>query len=137
MKSFSRKTAARAWLAAAFALMAPVFSPISADAIEPPVPALPAVEPIPVKAIIVANFEPGEDIAKQGLVDPNRAPVLRTASNPSTPPLGTAATSSVGDEGPGQLVTYEANYRVGAPAVHEVLSRWATYRDAIPTAPVP
>jgi len=75
--------------------------------------------------------------AKQGLVDPRRVLVLRTASNPSTPPPGVSLTDSVGDEGPGQLVAYEANYRVGAPVVHELLNRWTTYRDAIPTAPTP
>jgi purine nucleoside permease len=46
-------------------------------------------------------------------------------------------TASVGDEGPGQLVAYEANYRVGAPVVHELLEHWRTYRDVIPTAEVP
>lgn len=32
------------------------------DAAEPPVPSLPTVTPIPVKVIVVANFEPGEDV---------------------------------------------------------------------------
>jgi purine nucleoside permease len=71
--------------------------------------------------------------ARQGLVDPSRVLVLRTASNPSTPPPGTPVLASVGDEGPGQLVAYEANYRVGAPVVHELLRGWSTYRDAIPS----
>jgi purine nucleoside permease len=70
--------------------------------------------------------------AKQGLVDPDRVMVLRTASNPSMPPPGVAATDSVGDEGPGQLVAYEANYRVGVPVVHELLEHWSRYRDAVP-----
>ena len=30
-------------------------------AAEPPVPPLPALKPIPVKAVVIANFEPGED----------------------------------------------------------------------------
>jgi purine nucleoside permease len=75
--------------------------------------------------------------ARQGLVDPGRVLVLRTASNPSTPPPGVSLTASVGDEGPGQLVAFEANYRVGAPVVHELLEHWRTYRDVIPTAEVP
>jgi len=70
--------------------------------------------------------------SKQGLVDMNRVLVLRTASNPSTPPPGVSALASVGDEGPGQLVAYESNYRVGAPVVHELLKNWNRYKDAIP-----
>jgi purine nucleoside permease len=70
--------------------------------------------------------------SKQGLVDMNRVLVLRTASNPSTPPPGVSALASVGDEGPGQLVAYESNYRVGAPVVHELLKNWDRYKDAIP-----
>jgi len=66
--------------------------------------------------------------SKQGLVDMNRVLVLRTASNPSTPPPGKTALDSVGDEGPGQLVAYESNYRVGAPVVHELLNNWDRYR---------
>ena len=75
--------------------------------------------------------------AKQGLVDPNRVLVLRTASNPSMPPPGTSPIASVGDEGPGQRVAYEANYRVGAPVVHELLRNWARYRNEIPEAGTP
>jgi purine nucleoside permease len=75
--------------------------------------------------------------AKQGLVDPDRVLVLRSASNPSTSPPGPTVTASVGDERPGQVVAFEANYRVGAPVVHELLSHWATYRDAIPMATIP
>ena len=70
--------------------------------------------------------------AKQGLVDPARMMVLRTASNPSMPPPGVSAVESVGDEGPGQVAAYEANYRVGAPIVHELLTHWEQYRDTIP-----
>jgi purine nucleoside permease len=44
------------------------------------------------------------------------------------------ALESVGDEGPGQLVAYEANYRVGAPVVHELLKNWDRYKDTIPGA---
>lgn len=75
--------------------------------------------------------------AEQGLVDPARILVLRTASNPSMPPPGMSADQSVGDEGPGQRVAYEANYRVGVPVVHELLRNWDRYRDTIPGAKVP
>ena len=37
-------------------------APLAGQAAEPPVPALPAIQPIPVKVIVVANFEPGEDM---------------------------------------------------------------------------
>jgi purine nucleoside permease len=70
--------------------------------------------------------------AKQGLVDMNRVLVLRTASNPSTPPPGVDAVASVSDEGAGQLAAYEANYRVGVPVVHELLRNWDRYRDVVP-----
>jgi purine nucleoside permease len=74
-------------------------------------------------------------MAKAGLVDRDRVLVLRTASNFTRPPPGVAATESVGDEGPGQLGAYEANYVVGAPVVHDLLANWSKYKDAIPTAP--
>ncbi|MDX3899760.1 MAG: purine nucleoside permease [Sphingobium sp.] len=69
---------------------------------------------------------------KQGLVDLNRVLVLRTGSNPSMPPPGVDAVHSVANEGAGQFVAFEANYRVGAPVVHELLSHWDKYRDEIP-----
>jgi purine nucleoside permease len=72
--------------------------------------------------------------AKQGLIDPARIMVLRTASNPSMPPPGVSAIASVGDEGPGQSVAYEANYRVGAPVLHELLAHWDRYAETIPGA---
>ena len=75
--------------------------------------------------------------AKAGLVDQARILVLRTASNPSMPPPGVSAASSVGDEGPGQIAAYEANYRVGAPVLHELLAHWDVYRDKLPGATVP
>ncbi|PZU10397.1 MAG: purine nucleoside permease [Sphingomonas sp.] len=73
--------------------------------------------------------------AKAGLVDLDRVMVLRTASNQTMPPPGHSAVESVGDEGPGQRVAYEANYRVGAPVVHEIVDHWDLYRDHIPSAP--
>ncbi|MCJ2183956.1 purine nucleoside permease [Novosphingobium sp. 1949] len=75
--------------------------------------------------------------AKEGRVDLSRMMVLRTASNPSMPPPGVSAADTVGDEGPGQDVAYEANYRVGVPVVHELLRNWDRYKDHVPgdTAP--
>ncbi|MDQ1228658.1 hypothetical protein [Sphingomonas sp. SORGH_AS_0879] len=75
--------------------------------------------------------------AKLKLVDPGRVMVLRTGSNPSMPPPGTSATASVGDEGPGQMVAYEANYRVGVPVVHELLDHWDLYADTVPSVDTP
>jgi purine nucleoside permease len=74
-------------------------------------------------------------LAKAGLVDLNRVMVLRTASNTSEPPPGIPPASTIGDEGPGQITAYEANYRVGAPVVHELLRNWSKYQNKIPTAP--
>lgn len=62
-----------------------------------------------------------QSFAKLGFVDLKRVMVLRTASNPSGPPPGTDPISTIGDEAPGQVAAYEANYRVGAPVVHEIL----------------
>jgi purine nucleoside permease len=72
--------------------------------------------------------------AKQGLVDPARVLVLRTGSNPSMPPPGRSAVESVADEGAGQIAAFEANYRVGVPVVHELLSHWDAYQDHVPGA---
>jgi purine nucleoside permease len=35
--------------------------PVVVQAAEPPVPVVPAIKPIPVKVIVIANFEPGAD----------------------------------------------------------------------------
>lgn len=67
-------------------------------------------------------------------VDVNRVMVLRTASNPSGPPPGRDALATIGDEAPGQVAAYEANYRVGVPVVKEILANWAQYRNSIPGA---
>lgn len=69
---------------------------------------------------------------QMGLVDPQRVLVLRTASNPSMPPPGVDPLATVGDEAPGQLAAYEANYRIGAPVIHEILGHWDRYVDQIP-----
>ncbi len=70
--------------------------------------------------------------AKLGFVDLHRVLVLRTASNPSGPPPGAEALSTIGDEAPGQVAAYESNYRVGAPVVHELLGHWSRYETAVP-----
>jgi len=75
--------------------------------------------------------------AKLGLLDPARVMVLRTGSNPSMPPPGVSAVASVANEGAGQKVAFEANYRVGAPVVHELLAHWPKYADSVPEAPAP
>ena len=72
-------------------------------------------------------------LSKDGLVDLNRVMMLRTASNQTEPPPGVTATESVGDEGPGQVAAFEANYRVGAPVVHEILEHWPQYENQIPS----
>lgn len=73
-----------------------------------------------------------ERYARMGLVDPQRVLVLRTASNPSMPPPGVDPLATIGDETPGQVAAYEANYRVGAPVVHEILAHWPRYRTQPP-----
>jgi len=73
-----------------------------------------------------------QTFAKLGMVDRNRVMVLRTASNPSGPPPGVDPLSSIGDEAPGQVAAYEANYRVGAPVVHEIIAHWNEYENRVP-----
>jgi purine nucleoside permease len=73
--------------------------------------------------------------AKLGMVDGDRVLVLRTASNPSGPPPGKGALDTIGDEAPGQVAAYEANYRVGTVVVHELMDHWARYESTIPKAP--
>lgn len=76
-----------------------------------------------------------KEMAAMKRVDLQRMLVLRTASNPSMPPPGVALADSVGDEAPGQIVAYEANYRAGVPVVHEILQHWSQYKDRIPGSP--
>jgi purine nucleoside permease len=78
-----------------------------------------------------------QSFGKLGFVDPKRVMVLRTASNPSGPPPGTDSLATIGDEAPGQVAAYEANYRVGAPVVHEILAHWGQYAATIPQAGPP
>jgi purine nucleoside permease len=75
--------------------------------------------------------------AKQGLVDPTPVLVLRTGSNPSMPPPGVSAVESVANEGAGQIAAFEANYRVGAPVIRELLAHWEQYRDTVPGSSAP
>ena len=72
--------------------------------------------------------------ARQKMVAANRVMVLRTASNPSGPPPGVDALATIGDEAPGQVAAYEANYRVGVPVVHEILTHWSRYENSVPGA---
>jgi purine nucleoside permease len=68
------------------------------------------------------------------LVDPQRVLVLRTASNPSMPPPGMDPLATIGDETPGQVAAYEANYRVGVPVIHQILQHWDQYEHVLPGA---
>jgi purine nucleoside permease len=76
-----------------------------------------------------------ERYGKLGMLDPQRVLVLRTASNPSMPPPGQDPLATIGDETPGQVAAYEANYRVGVPVVHAILAGWSRYRDTPPATP--
>ena len=58
--------------------------------------------------------------------------VLRTASNASGPPPGIDALATIGDEASGQVAAFEANYRVGAPVIHELLRNFSRYRHTVP-----
>jgi len=73
--------------------------------------------------------------ADQGLVDPRRILVLRTACNFSQPPPGVPVTASIGDEAPGQIAAFDANERVGAPVIDEILTHWERYANEIPSTP--
>ncbi len=68
------------------------------------------------------------------LLDPQRVLVLRTASNPSMPPPGMDPLATIGDETPGQVAAYEANYRVGVPVIHEILRHWDRFESVLPGA---
>lgn len=73
-----------------------------------------------------------QTFSRLGMVDRDRVMVLRTASNPSGPPPGVDPLATIGDEAPGQLAAYEANYRVGAPVIHEILKNWTRYATSVP-----
>jgi purine nucleoside permease len=70
--------------------------------------------------------------AKQGLVDPSRVMVLRTASNFSEPPPGVSPLASMGDEEPGQMTAFDNNERAGIPVINELLAHWDRYENAVP-----
>jgi purine nucleoside permease len=70
--------------------------------------------------------------AKQGLVDPERVMVLRTASNFSEPPPGISPLASMGDEEPGQMTAFDNNERAGIPVINEILAHWDRYENAVP-----
>jgi purine nucleoside permease len=76
-----------------------------------------------------------QTMSKLGFVDLQRVLVLRTASNPSSPPPGVEPLATIGDEEPGQVAAYEANYRVGVPVIHEILANWPKYELSIPASP--
>ena len=78
------------------------------------------------------NQEIMRALAPLGFVDAQRVMVLRSASNFSEPPPGTAATATIGDEGPGQVIAFDNNQRAGSPVLRELLSHWDRYEDGIP-----
>ena len=73
-----------------------------------------------------------DSFTQLGLVDLKRVMVLRTASNASGPPPGIDALATIGDEASGQVAAFEANYRVGAPVIHELLRNFSRYRHTVP-----
>lgn len=74
-------------------------------------------------------------LSRWGYVDSDRIMVLRSGSNPSMPPPGVSLAQSMGDEGPGQMIAFDNNERVGAPVVKALLTDWDLYRDHVPFVP--
>ncbi len=71
-----------------------------------------------------------------GKVDKNRALVLRTASNYTMPPPGVTAAANMQKENAGYSGldgSVESAYRVGSAVVTEIVNKWSTYRDHLPT----
>jgi len=81
------------------------------------------------------------NLARAGRVDLNRVLVLRTVSNFDQQPRGMSAADSLAMQRVGAYAAYlpslEAAYRVGHTVVNELLTNWAKYEYAIPSAPAP
>jgi purine nucleoside permease len=76
-------------------------------------------------------------LSPTGKVNKDRVLVLRTASNYSMPPPGVTAADNMKKENEGYSglgASVEAAYRVGSTVVMELLKKWPTYRDKIPSA---
>jgi purine nucleoside permease len=77
-------------------------------------------------------------LAAAGRVDRRRVLILRTASNFDQQRDGITAPESLAETKVGSYVAFEAAldaaHRVAAIVVHELVRRWSTYRDAMPTS---
>ncbi|MFK7829493.1 MAG: nucleoside hydrolase [Congregibacter sp.] len=75
-------------------------------------------------------------LGRQGLVDPQRVLVLRTASNYTMPPAGlSAAWSTTADYPDGGLGAIDTAQRVGQTVVDSLIAGWDQYADAMPVPP--
>jgi len=79
-----------------------------------------------------------QSLARAGRVDANRVLVLRTVSNYDRQPRGLSAADDLARQRIGAYAAYlpalEAAYRVGHAVVNELLTHWAQYGKAIPSA---
>jgi purine nucleoside permease len=76
-----------------------------------------------------------EKLDQLGRVNKARLLVLRTASNFTVPPPGTAPVKSLFENlasSPGYLPSLEANYQVGSVVTTELLKHWDHYQDKTP-----
>ena len=77
-------------------------------------------------------------LARAGRVDLNRVLVLRAVSNYDRQPRNSTAAENLAKQRIGAYSAYlpalEADYRVGHAVVNELLTHWAQYRQAIPSA---
>lgn len=77
-------------------------------------------------------------LARAGRVDLNRVLVLRTVSNYDREPRGLSPAESLARQRVGAYAAYlpslEAAYRVGHVVVNELLTNWAKYDNAVPSA---
>lgn len=71
-------------------------------------------------------------LEKQGLLDPERVTVLRTASSFFEPLPRQSPVGSVGEEASRQREALESNDRAGAPVMHEILAHWDRHADHVP-----
>jgi purine nucleoside permease len=79
-----------------------------------------------------------EFLAQAGRVDLNRVLVLRTVSNFDRQPRGMSAAESLARQRIGAYAAYlpslESAYQVGHTVVNELLTHWAKYSRAVPSA---
>jgi len=77
--------------------------------------------------------------AKAGRVDPDRALLLRTASNFDMPPPGQTAAQLLSDEANEKgysafIPSVNAAYQIGSVVVRELATHWDRYENTIPSA---